>query len=67
MCVFLGLSYLEMGWPYGENFWALGQLGPPKNGGSIFSPIILNIKFRTELLIVDWFSWNFVCICRSKK
>ena len=28
---------------YGENFWALGQLGPPKNGGSIFSPIISNI------------------------
>ena len=33
MCVFLGLLYLGMGWTYGENFWALGQLGPPKNGG----------------------------------
>ena len=40
---FLGLLYLGMGRTYGENFWALGQLGPPKNAGSIFSPIISNI------------------------
>ena len=39
-----------MGWTYGVNFWALGQLEPPKKGGGdYFKPHNIKYIFNLEL------------------